>query len=88
MAILVRWLEKLKILQLRLLLLIQFRMNKVLLKQKIYSTPHKRNPTMKGFHRLMTYQLEAMHDDKAAEVSLLRSLVENQMAKVKASLSL
>jgi len=40
----------------------------------------KRNPTMKGFHRLMTYQLNAMHDDKAAEsITLLRSLVEKQI---------
>lgn len=41
----------------------------------------KRNPTMKGFHRLMTYQLQQMQDDKAAEsITLLSSLVEKQMA--------
>jgi len=41
----------------------------------------KRNPTMKGFHRLMSYQIDAMHDDKAAEsIVLLRTLVEKQMA--------
>lgn len=36
---------------------------------------------MKGFHRLMSYQIDAMHDDKAAEsIVLLRTLVEKQMA--------
>jgi lipopolysaccharide assembly protein B len=40
----------------------------------------KRNPTMKGFHRLMTYQLGAMRDNKATEsITLLRSLVEKQI---------
>lgn len=40
----------------------------------------KRNPTMKGFHKLMSYHLEAMHDDKATEsIRLLRSLVEKQI---------
>lgn len=41
----------------------------------------KRNPTMKGFHRLMSYQLAEMPHDKAAEsISLLSSLVEKQIA--------
>ncbi len=40
----------------------------------------RRNPTMKGFHKLMTYHLAAMHDDKATEsISLLKSLVEKQI---------
>lgn len=40
----------------------------------------QRNPTMKGFHKLMSFHLVAMHDDKAMEsISLLKSLVEKQI---------
>lgn len=81
-SILVRWLEKTQNTTIALALADSIQNEQGASEAENFILRHiKRNPTMKGFHRLMTYQLEAMHDDKAAEsISLLRSLVENQMA--------
>ena len=81
-SILVRWLEKTQNTTVALALADSIQNEQGASEAENFILRHiKRNPTMKGFHRLMTYQLVAMHDDKAAEsISLLRSLVENQMA--------
>ena len=81
-AILVRWLESTQNTTVALALAESIQAQQGVRDAEAFILRHiKRNPTMKGFHRLMTYQLEAMHDDKAAEsIALLRSLVEKQMA--------
>lgn len=81
-SILVRWLEKTQNTTVALALADSIQHEQGASEAENFILRHiKRNPTMKGFHRLMTYQLVAMHDDKAAEsISLLRSLVEKQMA--------
>ncbi len=81
-SILVRWLEKTQNTTVALALAETIQARQGIRDAEAFILRHiKRNPTMKGFHRLMTYQLEAMHDDKATEsIALLRSLVEKQMA--------
>jgi lipopolysaccharide biosynthesis regulator YciM len=80
--LLVRWLEKTQNTTVALALADSIQHEQGASEAENFILRHiKRNPTMKGFHRLMTYQLEAMHDSKAAEsITLLRSLVEKQMA--------
>jgi Predicted N-acetylglucosaminyl transferase len=80
--ILVRWLENTQNTTVALALAESIQTQQGIRDAEAFILRHiKRNPTMKGFHRLMTYQLEAMHDDKATEsIYLLRSLVEKQIA--------
>ncbi|MDD2342246.1 MAG: lipopolysaccharide assembly protein LapB [Tolumonas sp.] len=81
-SILVRWLEHTQNTTVALALADSIQAGQGVAEAENFILRHiKRNPTMKGFHRLMTYQLEAMHDEKAAEsITLLRSLVEKQIA--------
>ena len=81
-SILVRWLEHTQNTTVALALADSIQAGEGVTEAENFILRHiKRNPTMKGFHRLMTYQLEAMHDEKAAEsITLLRSLVEKQIA--------